>query len=50
MQFSEATGYGISAVLELLQSSRDETRGMACQLIAGLATNSSIAEAAIEKK
>ena len=37
-------------MLELLQSSRDETRSMACQLMASLANNSSIAEAAIEKK
>lgn len=37
-------------MLELLQSSRDEARGMACQLITGLANNSTIAEAAIEKK
>lgn len=52
VQFSETTaaGGGIEAVLELLQSSCDETRGVACQLMASLANSSTIAEAAIEKK
>ena len=37
-------------MLELLQSSRDEIRGVACQLMTSLANSSIISEAAIERK